>query len=99
MSNKMRPSFSSRFERNFRVERGIFRKGCGEVLLDADGPDRPETFAGDSIDAGALAEEFFALAIDPYPRKPGAALPPAGEEEEGSAGPLHEKLKALTRKS
>ena len=74
-------------------------EGGGEVLLDADGPDRPETFAGDSIDAGALAEEFFALAIDPYPRKPGAVLPEAGEEEEGPAGPFQEKLKALKRKS
>jgi hypothetical protein len=40
-------------------------EGGGEILLDADGPDRPETFAGDQIDVGALAEEFFALAIDP----------------------------------
>ena len=74
-------------------------EGGGEVLLDADGPDRPETFAGDSIDAGALAEEFFALAIDPYPRKPGAVLPAADDAEEGAAGPFQEKLRALARKS
>jgi hypothetical protein len=76
-------------------------EGGGEILLDADGPDRPDTFAGDSIDVGALAEEFFALAIDPYPRKPDAVLPPAGEEEEGQTprGALQEKLGALTRKS
>ena len=46
----------------------------GEILLDAEGPDSPETFSGDTIDVGALAEEFFGLAIDPYPRKPGASL-------------------------
>ncbi len=74
-------------------------EGGGEVLLDADGPDRPETFAGDSIDVGELAEEFFALAIDPYPRKPGAALPATVEEEETRQGALQEKLRALTRKS
>jgi len=76
-------------------------EGGGEILLDADGPDRPETFAGDQIDVGALAEEFFALAIDPYPRKPGAVLPAAGSEEDGrsTGGPLREKLEALTRKS
>ena len=34
----------------------------GEILLDAEGPDSPETFSGDSIDVGALAEEFFGLA-------------------------------------
>lgn len=46
----------------------------GEMVLDAEGPDSPELFSGDTIDAGALAEEFFGLAIDPYPRKPGAVL-------------------------
>ncbi|QTN98615.1 DUF177 domain-containing protein [Brucella sp. 458] len=43
----------------------------GEILLDAEGADIPETFVGDRIDVGAVAEEFFDLAIDPYPRKPG----------------------------
>ncbi len=43
-----------------------------ELLIDFEGPDAPETFTGDEIDVGALAEEFFELAIDPYPRKPGA---------------------------
>ncbi|RCS23110.1 DUF177 domain-containing protein [Phyllobacterium salinisoli] len=43
----------------------------GEMLIDAEGPDMPETFSGDHIDIGAVAEEFFDLAIDPYPRKPG----------------------------
>jgi hypothetical protein len=42
----------------------------GELIIDAEGPDAPETFSGDRLDAGAIAEEFFELAIDPYPRKP-----------------------------
>jgi len=68
-----------------------------ELLLDAEGADVPETFSGDEVDAGALAEEFFALAIDPYPRKPGAALKAAGGE--GTAtGPLQDQLDALLRK-
>ena len=73
----------------------------GEIHLDAEGPDSPETFTGDTIDVGALAEEFFALAIDPYPRKEGASIEPA-EAEAGpsdSFGPLHEKLKSLREKS
>ena len=41
----------------------------GELLIDPEGPDAPEIFTGDKIDVGALAEEFFALGIDPYPRK------------------------------
>ncbi len=31
----------------------------GELLLDADGADIPETFVGDKIDIGAVAEEFL----------------------------------------
>jgi hypothetical protein len=74
----------------------------GEMVLDAEGPDAPETFSGDSVDVGALAEEFFALAIDPYPRKPGVSVEPpsAGEEAAaGSRGPLYEKLRGLADKS
>lgn len=41
----------------------------GEMLLDPDGPDAPEVFTGDTIDAGVVAAEHVALAIDPYPRK------------------------------
>lgn len=58
----------------------------GEIMVHADAPDMPEAFAGQSIDAGALAEEFFELAIDPYPRKPGAELeqPATGDAAETS---------------
>lgn len=41
----------------------------GEMLLDPNGPDAPEVFAGDTIDAGVTAAEHVALAIEPYPRK------------------------------
>ncbi len=44
----------------------------GEIMVHAESADLPETFSGTTIDAGALAEEFFELALDPYPRKPGA---------------------------
>lgn len=73
----------------------------GEVHLDAEGPDSPETFKGDTIDVGALAEEFFALGIDPYPRKPGAVLVSGNEEGTApqSEGPLQKKLRQLARKN
>ncbi len=73
----------------------------GEILLDVEGDDSPETFHGDTIDVGALAEEFFGLAIDPYPRKPGAELPQATDAAEGDqpSGPLQEKLASLLRKT
>ena len=40
-----------------------------EMVLDPEGPDLPETFTGDTIDAGEVVAEIAALAIDPYPRK------------------------------
>lgn len=44
---------------------------AGEILLDPDGPDLPEPFTGDEIDVGAFVAEMAAMALDPYPRKPG----------------------------
>jgi uncharacterized metal-binding protein YceD (DUF177 family) len=35
----------------------------------------PEVFTGKSFDLGPVVTEHFALAIDPYPRAPGAELP------------------------
>lgn len=72
----------------------------GEILIDAEGPDSPELFSGDTIDVGALAEEFFGLAIDPYPRKAGvsASLAPLEDEPSEPDGPLQQKLRLLTRK-
>jgi hypothetical protein len=74
----------------------------GELVLDPEGPDVPETFSGDTIDVGALAEQFFALGIDPYPRKPGETLERVQDEdldeEVGSDSPFA-KLNALKGKS
>lgn len=70
----------------------------GEILLDAEGPDSPEPFTGNEIDVGALVEEFFALGIDPYPRKAGVAVEP-GEHDDGERrGPLYDKLKELKKR-
>lgn len=49
-------------------------KPGAEVVIDAERPDPPEYLDGPTIDVGALAEEYFALGIDPYPRAPGAVL-------------------------
>ena len=74
------------------------RLADGEILLDAEGEDGPETFSGDTIDVGALVEEFFELGIDPYPRKSGAALEPVSNPSEVSASPLNQKLQELRKK-
>lgn len=73
-------------------------EGGGEIVLDADGPDSPETFSGDTIDVGALAEQFFGLAIDPYPRKPGASLDTAGDDP-SEESEFQKKLLSLLGKS
>ncbi len=70
----------------------------GEILLDAEGPDAPETFSGDSIDVGALAEEFFGLAIDPYPRKSGVSVAAAGDELEPVESEFQKKLRLIAKK-
>lgn len=54
----------------------------GEILIDAEGPDLPESFTGDTIDVGAVVAEIVAMALDPYPRKPGVEFE---DHVEGSA--------------
>ncbi len=51
---------------------------------DDDDPDSPDEipYEGTVLDLGEAAAEQLALALDPYPREPGAAVP---EGEEGTA--------------
>ncbi len=53
------------------------------VELDAETLEGPDEifYTGEAIDLGAILAEQLALALDPYPRKPGAALPPGLGEE------------------
>lgn len=53
-----------------------------EAMLDPDSEDEI-AYRGAAIDLGEAAAEQLALALDPYPRAPGAMLPPeaAGPEE------------------
>lgn len=66
--------------------------GAGEELvLSYDSEDEPETFRGSRYDLGALVEELFALALDPYPRLPGAEIDeelPADEAGSGEDSPF-----------
>ena len=69
-----------------------------EVELDEDALDTVE-IEGDAIDLGEIAAETMALALDPFPRGPGAAaaLKAAGvvaEDELVPYNPLAEALKA-----
>jgi len=42
----------------------------------ADEEDVPEAMPGGIIDIGELAAQHLSLALDPYPRRPGAEIPP-----------------------
>jgi uncharacterized metal-binding protein YceD (DUF177 family) len=59
------------------------RMGDEGELMDPDAPDPPETLVGNAIDIGEAVAEHLALAINPYPRAPGAAFaaPEAPEPE------------------
>ena len=68
--------------------------GDVQMMVDAEGDDPPETFPGDALDLGPVWTEFLTLAVDPFPRKPGAELPSAEGETEPSPFAALAKLKA-----
>ena len=69
-----------------------------EETLNLDDDDEPDPIVDGKIDLGALAAEFLALGLDPYPRKPGAefAAPVAEEDDDSPFAPLTE-LKPMDR--
>jgi hypothetical protein len=56
------------------VEEKPARRAPDEPLTVSMDEDEPDLLIDGRIDLGALAAEFFALGLDPYPRKPGAAF-------------------------
>jgi len=64
-----------------------------EIMVDPEA-DSPEPVAGPSIDLGAIVLEHFSLALDPYPRAPGATLPAAPET--GAEDPAQSPFAALS---
>ncbi len=48
------------------------------------GADEPEPLVDGVADLGVVATEFLLLAIDPYPRKPGAVFEPPKTEDAGT---------------
>lgn len=52
-----------------------------EVEIDPEAEDPPEVVTGNSVDLGAYLVEALSLALDPFPRKPGAVFEPLPVEE------------------
>lgn len=70
-----------------------------EVMIAPESADPPDTWSGPTIDLGAVVLEHFALAIDPYPRAPGAVLDAvAGEDGETAAASPFAALARLAAK-
>jgi uncharacterized metal-binding protein YceD (DUF177 family) len=72
-------------------------KPGAEIVVDALQPDPPEYLDGPTLDVGELAEEYFALAIDPYPHAPGATLPDAAPADTTPQGSPFAALAALVK--
>lgn len=58
----------------------------GELHLDPEGDDIPDTFSGDRIDLGAALAEILALGLDPYPRAPTAVFEAIDTDPDPDAG-------------
>lgn len=64
------------------AEGGAARRRAASAAVETirvDAEDAPDPIVDGRIDLGALAAEFLALGLDPYPRKPGAAFTPPVE--------------------
>jgi hypothetical protein len=72
----------------FEGRAGELPDGEGVVVLDPEAPDPPEPVPGTGvIEVGELVVQLLAVALDPYPRKPGAAFAPAAGEASQPAAP------------
>jgi Large ribosomal RNA subunit accumulation protein YceD len=69
----------------------------GDVELDLDAEDPPDCVAGDAVDVGWYLSEQLALALSPFPRKPGVEFQPP--EMSGSISPFAAlaRLKSASR--
>lgn len=69
-----------------------------EIFVDLDGEDVPDHFEGNEADLSDLIVETLALAVDLYPREPGATLDDLGLKLDAERISPFEVLKALKPK-
>jgi uncharacterized metal-binding protein YceD (DUF177 family) len=89
----IRAQVNESFERRFSADADIAADG----FVDLEGDDPPDPLIGGKIDVGEVLAEELGLALDPYPRLPGASLDTAmaGEPLPGPFERLR-KLRAET---
>ena len=74
-------TFSMRFDPDADALAGVAEDG--EIDVDAFAEDPPDLLEGSRVDLGAILCEQLALALDPFPRAPGAELPEGHGKEHG----------------
>jgi len=67
--------FPARLVQSFSASFGEGGPGLPALLTGLEEDERPELIDGGVIDIGETVAQYVALALDPYPRKPGATLP------------------------
>ena len=78
------------------ARRGASGASAETILIDAE--DAPDPIVDGRIDLGALAAEFLALGLDPYPRKPSAQFAPP-EDVAGAGSPAPAPAGVAAKKS
>lgn len=68
------------------IERDVAAAAKAEIIVDVQSEDPPEPIENGQIDIGEAMAEELSIAIDPYPKKPGAVFVPA----EGAAAEVAE---------
>lgn len=81
-------SLAGDLEASYEPDDGRARQDEGDVLIDPEAADPAEILPEEGIDLGELVVQELSVALDPYPRAPGAKVPPEYrppevEEDEG----------------
>lgn len=79
-------SIETGIARSFVPEGTVPKRGGDDVVdVSVDADDPPDTYDRGGIDVGAFVYEELVLAIDPFPRAPGATLPDEARDEGDAA--------------
>lgn len=76
------------FTLEYAVPGAVTEPGDKEIDIDVEETDPPEPLIDGTVDAGEAVAEHLALALDPYPRAPGAQLASSGAAGTGEDSPF-----------
>jgi uncharacterized metal-binding protein YceD (DUF177 family) len=70
------------------IEEAVDLRFAPGAKANAEDPEAPEPLVGDTIDVGAIIADHLSLALDPFPRAPGATYEPAPEPADAKPNPF-----------